>query len=32
MARYFGLMFDEWVGADYEEGFANLEKPAESCG
>lgn len=32
MARYMGLMFDEWVGGDYEEGLANLKKLAESGG
>ena len=25
MGRYFGLMFDSWVGADYEKGLANLQ-------
>lgn len=30
LARYFGLLFDRWVGGDYEEGLANLKKFAES--
>jgi len=33
IARYMGLMFDGWIGKDYETGLANLkqlaEKPAE---
>ena len=28
--RYMGLMFDRWIGADYEKGLAGLEKVAES--
>lgn len=27
--RYMGLMFDSWVGKDYEEGLANLKKLVE---
>jgi len=30
LARYFGLLFDRWVGGDYELGLANLKKYAES--
>jgi len=30
LARYFGLLFDRWVGGDYEEGLANLKQYAES--
>lgn len=30
MGRYFGLMFDEWIGADYEKGLSNLKKLVES--
>jgi len=30
LARYFGLLFDRWVGGDYEEGLANLKSYAES--
>ncbi len=30
LARYFGLLFDRWVGGDYEKGLANLKKFAES--
>jgi len=30
LARYFGLLFDRWVGGDYEQGLANLKKYAES--
>lgn len=29
VSRYFGLMFDRWIGADYEAGLANLLKVAE---
>jgi effector-binding domain-containing protein len=29
LARYFGLLFDRWVGGDYEQGLANLKKFAE---
>lgn len=28
--RYFGLMFDEWIGADYENGLAKLKTVAEA--
>jgi effector-binding domain-containing protein len=28
--RYMGLMFDTWVGKDYEEGLANLKQIVES--
>lgn len=27
--RWFGLMFDRWIGADYEKGLANLKTLAE---
>jgi effector-binding domain-containing protein len=27
--RYMGLMFDTWIGKDYEEGLANLKKLVE---
>jgi len=30
LARYFGLLFDRWVGGDYERGLANLKEYAES--
>ena len=30
LARYFGLLFDRWVGGDYETGLANLKDYAES--
>jgi effector-binding domain-containing protein len=29
IARYFGLMFEKWIGADYEEGLAKLKLLAE---
>jgi uncharacterized protein YndB with AHSA1/START domain len=28
-ARWFGLMFDTWIGADYEKGLAKLKAAAE---
>jgi carbon monoxide dehydrogenase subunit G len=28
-ARWFGLMFDRWIGADYEKGLARLKVAAE---
>ena len=28
--RYMGLMFDTWVGKDYEEGLANLKQLVEA--
>ena len=28
-ARWFGLMFDKWIGADYEKGLAKLKMVAE---
>lgn len=30
LARYFGLLFDRWVGGDYEQGLARLKMYAES--
>jgi len=30
LARYFGLLFDRWIGNDYEKGLANLKQFAES--
>lgn len=30
MARYFGLLFDRWIGGDYEAGLARLKTLAES--
>ena len=30
LARYFGLLFDRWVGGDYEKGLANLKQFAEA--
>ena len=30
--RYFGLMFDSMIGADYERGLENLKKLVESGG
>lgn len=29
VGRYMGLMFDTWIGKDYEEGLANLKKLVE---
>lgn len=29
VSRYFGLMFDRWIGADYEQGLARLKVLAE---
>lgn len=28
--RWFGLMFDRWIGADYEKGLANLKTHVEA--
>ncbi len=30
IARYFGLLFDRWIGTDYEQGLARLKTFAES--
>ncbi len=30
MARYFGLLFDRWIGTDYELGLSRLKAVAES--
>jgi effector-binding domain-containing protein len=30
LARYFGLFFDRWIGADYEEGLARIEAFVEA--
>ena len=30
LARYFGLLFDRWIGRDFEQGLANLKQFAES--
>jgi effector-binding domain-containing protein/carbon monoxide dehydrogenase subunit G len=30
IGRYFGLMMDRWIGADYEKGLAGLKSLAES--
>ena len=30
LARYYGLLFDRWMGGDYEAGLANLKQFAES--
>lgn len=30
VARYMGLMFDTWIGKDYEEGLANLKQLVEA--
>jgi effector-binding domain-containing protein len=30
VARYMGLMFDSWIGKDYEEGLANLKQLVEA--
>lgn len=30
VARWFGLMFDRWIGADYEKGLQRLKAAAES--
>jgi hypothetical protein len=30
LGRYFGLFFDRWIGADYEQGLASLKALAES--
>lgn len=29
VSRYLGLMFDKWIGSDYESGLANLKRLAE---
>ena len=29
MFRYFGVMLDSWVGADYEAGLVNLKELVE---
>ncbi len=29
--RYMGLMFETWIGADYERGLANLKRVAEGA-
>jgi hypothetical protein len=29
MERWFGLLFDRWIGADYEKGLAKLKALAE---
>ena len=29
-AKWFGLMFDRWIGADYEKGLARLKEVAET--
>ncbi len=29
IARYFGLMFDKWIGGDYEKGLAKLKQVME---
>lgn len=29
VSRWMGLMFEKWIGADYEEGLANLKTVAE---
>lgn len=30
VGRYMGLMFDSWIGADYEEGLSNLKELVEA--
>ena len=30
LSRYFGLLFDRWVGNDFEESLANLKRYAET--
>jgi hypothetical protein len=30
VGRYFGVMFDKWIGADYEKGLAKLKTVAEA--
>lgn len=30
VAQYFGLLFDRWIGGDYETGLANIKTLAES--
>lgn len=32
LTRWMGLMLDRWIGADYEEGLANLKKIVEAGG
>jgi len=32
IARWMGLMFDRWIGADYEQGLAKLKEVVESKG
>ena len=29
IARYVGLMFDKWIGGDYEKGLARLKQVME---
>jgi hypothetical protein len=31
LGRYFGLLFDKWIGADYEKGLARLKELAETA-
>jgi uncharacterized protein YndB with AHSA1/START domain len=31
VARYFGLMFDQWIGTDYERGLAKLKTVVEAA-
>ncbi len=31
-AKWFGLMFDRWIGADYEKGLAKLKRCGGSAG
>ena len=30
MSRWFGLMFEKWIGTDYEKGLSNLKQVVES--
>ena len=32
MERWFGLMFERWIGPDYEKGLANLKAFVEKQG
>ncbi len=31
IGRYMGLLFDKWIGADYEQGLRNLKAKAEAA-
>jgi hypothetical protein len=29
--RFVGLMFDKWIGSDYERGLARMKEVMEQC-